>query len=64
MIGPPCCQQYKLGKLLAVEPLIWDEIIEVDYDDENCTDPVAPSSGRSHPGNDNDNDNGQGEEER
>jgi len=34
-IEPPSCRQYKPGDFLAVRPLIWDEIIDEDDDDEN-----------------------------
>jgi len=63
-IEPPSCRQYKLGNLLAVRPLNWDEIIEDDDDDKKCADRAAPSGERSCPANDNDDNNGEGEEER
>jgi hypothetical protein len=58
-IEPPSCRQYKPGDFLAVRPLNWDEIIDVDEDDENWADPGAPSGGRSIPGNGKDNDDGE-----
>jgi len=62
-IEPPSCRQYKPGDFLAVRPLNWDEIIDVDDDDENWVDPGAPSSGRSRPGDGNDNDDSEGEKD-
>jgi len=63
-IEPPSCQQYTPGDFLAIRPVNWDEIINVEDDDENRADPRAPSSGRSCPGDGNDNDNGEGEEDK
>jgi hypothetical protein len=60
---PPSCQQYKPGDILAVRPLIWDDILDEDYDDENWLDSGAPTSGRSCPGDDNDNEHGKAEED-
>jgi hypothetical protein len=62
-IEPPSCRQYKPGDCLAVRPLIWDDIVDEDDDDENWADPGAPSDGRSRPGDGSDNDNGEGEED-
>jgi len=62
-IEPSSCRQYKPGDFLAVRPLNWDEIIDVDDDDGNWADPGVPSGGRSHPSDANDNDDGKGEED-
>jgi hypothetical protein len=62
-IEPPSWRQYKPRDFLAITPLIWDEIIDENDDDENWADPGVPSSGRNRPGDGNDNDDGDGEEE-
>jgi len=54
-IEPTSCQQYKPGDVLAVRPLNWDEIINLDDDDGNWENPVAPSGGRRRPSDANDN---------
>jgi len=59
-IEQPSCRQYTLGDFLAVGPLIWDEIIDENDDDENRADPTALSGGKSLPSNGNDNENGDG----
>jgi hypothetical protein len=45
----PCYRQYKKGDFMAVRPLNWDAIIDMDDDDEGWADSGAPSSGRSRP---------------
>jgi len=62
-IEPPCCRHYKPDDFLAVRPLNWDEIIEVDDDDENCADSRTPRNGTSRPSDGNDNDDSEGEED-
>jgi len=55
MIQPPSCRLYNPGDLLAIRPLNWDGIIHMNDDEENWSDPGAPSRGRSGPSSGNDN---------
>jgi hypothetical protein len=59
---PPSCRQYNAGDFLAIRLEFWDQIIHLDDDGDNRTNPEAPSSGRSRPRIGNENDNGEGEE--
>jgi hypothetical protein len=43
------CRQYKLGDFVAVGPLNWDEIIDDDDDNKDCTDPGVPKGRMSRP---------------
>jgi hypothetical protein len=62
-IEPPSCRQYKPGDFLLVRPLNWDEIMDVDDDDDTCADPGAPHGGRSRAGDGNENDDGESQED-
>jgi len=48
---------------MAVSPLNWDEIIDVDDDIDKWADPGALSGGRSRPNDGNEDDDSEGEED-
>lgn len=62
-IEPPSCQQYKLGDILAIRLVSWDDTIDENDDNENWVDPGAPRGGMSCLGNGNDNYDGKSEKD-